>query len=103
MRPLATLRFVLLAPLALAAFVSTPTFAQPEIIIQQAPPPPRMAMVPVERPGYAWDRGHWRWEGRGYAWVPGHWQPVMRNARWRPGHWEAHGPNWYWREGHWSR
>ena len=39
MRPLAKLRFVLLAPLALAALVSTPTFAQTEIIIQQAPPP----------------------------------------------------------------
>ena len=36
MRPLAKLRFVLLAPLALAALVSTPTFAQTEIIIQQA-------------------------------------------------------------------
>ena len=103
MRPLATLRFALLAPLALAAFVSTPTFAQTEIIIQQAPPPPRVEMVPVERPGYAWDRGHWRWEGGGYGWVPGHWQPVMRHARWEPGHWEAHGPNWYWREGHWIR
>ena len=60
MRPLATLRFALLAPLALAAFVSTPVFAQTEIIIRQAPPPERVEMVPVERPGYAWDRGHWR-------------------------------------------
>ncbi|WLI09337.1 MULTISPECIES: YXWGXW repeat-containing protein [Pseudomonas] len=103
MSPLAKLRCALFAPLAFAAFVSTPAFAQTEVIIREAPPPQRVEMVPVERPGYAWDRGHWRWEGRGYAWVPGHWQPVMRNARWEPGHWEAHGPNWYWREGHWIR
>jgi len=103
MRALATLRLTVLVPLAFAAFVSTPTFAQTNIIIQQAPPPQRVEMIPAERPGYAWDPGHWRWEGRGYGWVPGHWQPVMRHGRWEPGHWEAHGPNWYWREGHWIR
>lgn len=102
-RPLAKLRYALLIPLALAALVSTPTFAQSEVIIREAPPPMRVEAVPVERPGYVWDRGHWRYEGRGYAWVPGHWQPVMRNARWEPGHWESRGPNWYWREGHWIR
>jgi hypothetical protein len=102
-RPLATLRYALLLPLALAALVSTPTFAQTEVIIRDAPPPMRVEAVPVERPGYVWDRGHWRYEGRGYVWVPGHWQPVMRNARWEPGHWESRGPNWFWIEGHWIR
>ena len=67
MRPLATLRFALLAPLALAAFVSTPVFAQTEIIIRQAQPPERAAMVPLARPGYARDRGHWRLDGAGYG------------------------------------
>ncbi len=103
MRALVTLRYALLVPLALAAFISPPTFAQGEIIIRQTPPPERVEVIPMARHGYAWDRGHWRWEGHGYAWVAGHWQPVMRNARWEPGHWEAHGPNWYWREGHWIR
>lgn len=102
-RALAKLRFALLIPLALAAVVSTPTFAQTEVIIRDAPPPMRVEAVPLDRPGYAWDRGHWRYDGRGYAWVPGHWQPVMRNARWEPGHWTSRGPNWYWIEGHWIR
>ena len=103
-RPLAKLRHaLLLIPLAFATLTSTPTFAQPEIMIREAPPPMRVEGIPMERPGYAWDRGHWRWEGRGYAWVPGHWQRVMRNARWEPGHWEPRGPNWRWVEGHWIR
>ena len=35
-RPLAKLRYALLIPLALAALVSTPTFAQTEVIIREA-------------------------------------------------------------------
>ncbi|ARB27177.1 YXWGXW repeat-containing protein [Pseudomonas tolaasii] len=101
MSSLAKLRYALLVPLAFTALVSTPGFAETEVIIRQAPPAERVEVIPAERPGYAWDRGHWRWEGGAYAWVPGHWQPVERNGRWEPGHWESRGPNWYWREGHW--
>lgn len=103
MSTLAQLRYALLVPLVFAAFVSTPTFAQTEVIIRQAPPVERVEVIPTGRPGYAWDRGHWGWQRGAYAWVPGHWQPVMRNARWQPGHWESRGPNWYWREGRWMR
>ncbi|MCU7647580.1 YXWGXW repeat-containing protein [Pseudomonas piscis] len=95
-------RFLLLVPLAFSALASSPSFAR-TVIIQQAPPPLRYEAAPGARPGYAWDRGHWRWHGRGYAWVPGHWQPVMRRGQWIPGHWQARGPNWYWIEGHWVR
>ncbi|MGC5702110.1 YXWGXW repeat-containing protein [Pseudomonas sp. NFXW11] len=101
-RSLLRLRTVLLIPLALGALASTPTYAQP-LIIQQAPPAVRYEPVPLARPGYAWDRGHWRWHRGGYAWVPGHWQPVMRRGQWVPGHWQARGPNWFWIEGHWVR
>lgn len=102
-RPLFKMRHLMLVPLAIAALASTPVFAQQEIIIQQAPPPMRVEMMPPGRPGYAWDQGNWRWDGRGYAWMPGHWQPVMHGARWKPGHWQARGPNWRWVEGHWVR
>lgn len=100
---LAKLRHVLIIPLALSSLLALPDLAQAEVIIREAPPPMRMEPVPVARPGYAWDRGHWRWAGRGYEWIPGHWQPVMRGARWEPGHWVARGPNWFWVEGHWVR
>ena len=47
-RPLAKLRYALLIPLALAALVSTPTFAQTEVIIREAPPPmpPACSLAP---------------------------------------------------------
>jgi WXXGXW repeat (2 copies) len=101
--PLVKLRHLLLVPLALAALSSTPVFAQTEVIIRQAPPPMRMEPAPGVRPGYAWDQGHWRWDGRGYAWEPGHWQPMRHHSRWMPGHWQARGPNWVWVEGRWVR
>jgi len=94
---------LLLVPVTLAALASAPAFAQQVVIVQQAPPPMRMEVMPSPRPGYVWDQGHWRWEGRGYVWMPGHWQPVRYGAHWRPGHWQARGPNWYWVEGHWAR
>ncbi|MFJ3486093.1 YXWGXW repeat-containing protein [Pseudomonas sp. NPDC090202] len=102
-RSLAKIRYALIIPLALAALAGTPTFAQADVIIRQAPPPMRMEPMPGPRHGYAWDRGHWRWDGRGYVWAPGHWQRVRRNAQWQPGHWESRGPNWYWIEGRWVR
>lgn len=102
-RALLTLRHLLLVPLTLAALAATPVFAQSTVFINQAPPPMRMERVPMARPGYVWDQGHWRWAGRGYAWVPGHWQPMMRGGYWRPGHWQARGPNWRWVDGHWAR
>ncbi|MCE4056402.1 YXWGXW repeat-containing protein [Pseudomonas sp. Au-Pse12] len=101
-RSLLRLRSLLLIPLALGALASTPADAQP-LIIQQAPPAMRYEPMPGARPGYAWDRGNWRWRGNGYVWVPGHWQPVMHRGHWMPGHWQAHGPHWYWVEGRWVR
>ncbi|MHA3735762.1 YXWGXW repeat-containing protein [Pseudomonas sp. Eth.TT006] len=94
---------LLLVPMTLAALASAPVFAEQVVIVQQAPPPMRVEVMPGPRPGYVWDQGHWRWEGRGYVWLPGHWQPVRYGAHWKPGHWQARGPNWYWIEGHWAR
>jgi hypothetical protein len=101
-RSLAKLRYALLIPVALATLASAPVYAR-EIIIREAPPPMRMEPVPGARPGYAWDQGHWRWDGRAYVWAPGHWQRMRPNAHWQPGHWVARGPNWYWIEGRWVR
>ncbi|RFP93325.1 hypothetical protein D0N73_26885, partial [Pseudomonas fluorescens] len=62
MRTLAQLRYALLIPLAFAALSVPRPFAQTEVIIRQAPPAERVEVIPAERPGYAWDRGHWKWQ-----------------------------------------
>jgi hypothetical protein len=103
---LAKLRYALIIPVAATALASAlgsaPVFAR-EYMQQPPPPPMREERVPMDRHGYAWDRGHWKWDGREYAWFPGHWQQMRGPGRWEPGHWEARGPQWFWVEGHWLR
>jgi hypothetical protein len=71
-----------------------------------APPPPRYEAVPPPRgQRFAWEPGHWHWNGMRYVWIAGHyverragwshyveghwvWRPAMRRWEWMPGHWE---------------
>lgn len=76
--------------------------AQVVVIAPNAPPPVRYEAVPVARPGFVWDQGHWRWEHGHYVWIGGHWQRERVGYHWVPGHWVAHGPNYRWVEGHWA-
>ena len=41
---------LLLVPMTLAALASAPVFAQQVVIVQQAPPPMRMEVMPGARP-----------------------------------------------------
>lgn len=46
-------------------------------IVEPARPPepaPRVeSPPPAPAQGYAWRKGHYRWEGNQWVWVPGHW------------------------------
>lgn len=87
---------------AVLALASVSAFAQPVIIAPNAPPPPRVEVVPPARPGYVWNPGHWHWAHGTYVWAPGRWHPARAGYRWVPGHWVAHGPNWRWIPAHWA-
>ena len=53
-------------------------------------------------PGYVWQPGYYRWNGRDYVWVAGRYERAPRaRARWQPGHWEHARGGWYWVEGRW--
>ncbi|WP_027817435.1 YXWGXW repeat-containing protein [Paraburkholderia bannensis] len=83
--------------------VAAPAFAEIVVVEPSAPPPvERVEVVPAPRVGYAWDKGHWRWDHGRYVWIAGHWQAERVGYHWVPGHWIAHGPNWHWVEGHWA-
>ncbi|MDE2289821.1 MAG: YXWGXW repeat-containing protein [Burkholderiales bacterium] len=86
-----------------ALLLGSAVFAQAVIVAPVAPPPPRVEMVPAPRPGYVWQRGHWRWAQGRYIWVPGHWRLRHAGFHWVPGHWVHRGPYWRWIEGHWAR
>ncbi|MCP3710179.1 hypothetical protein M3I54_24970 [Paraburkholderia sp. CNPSo 3274] len=37
-------------------------------------PAPRVETPPpAPAQGYAWAKGHYRWEGNQWVWIPGHW------------------------------
>jgi hypothetical protein len=86
----------------IASLAVSAAFAQAVIVAPYGPPPPRAEVMPGARPGYVWDKGHWRWDHGQYVWIPGHWQPVRVGYHWVPGHWVQRGPNWHWVEGHWA-
>lgn len=61
----------LLAVAALAG--SDSAFAQVAVVVgERAMPAPRVEVVPVARPGYAWVPGHWVWARGGWVWIKGH-------------------------------
>lgn len=86
-----------------AAALFAATSARAEDREPEAPPPLRYEAVPGPRPGYLWEPGHWRWDGRGYAWIGGHLiAPRPHYAHFVHGHWARRGPRWFWVEPHWE-
>ena len=77
--------------------------AQVGIHIRVAPPPPRREVPPPPpHPGWVWQSGYHRWDGRSYVWVPGTYAaPPRARARWVPGHWAHRRGEYVWIEGHW--
>lgn len=101
--------FPLLALLALPAFVACgPVYleGQGSVVVEEAPPPPRIEVVPSPPgPESFWVPGRWAWRVgvKRYAWVPGHYRVIRHphHSSWVPGHWQ-HGPRgWFWIQGHW--
>jgi hypothetical protein len=83
---------VYVAPADGAVVVQPPPAAQVETI----PPPPAPS-------GYAWQPGHWHWNGAQYVWRPGRYELMPAGATaWIPAHWEARGGQWVFKPGHWS-
>jgi len=86
-------RRVMPPPPAPVAYIPRPPPAE-VVEVMPAPPDPR--------PIWAWQKGHWRWDGREYVWYPGHWVERPRHvAEWVPPHWEPHANGWFMIEGHW--
>ena len=46
--------------------VERPRPPPPPIIVERPPPPPR------EHPYWAWQPGHWHWDGYRWVWLRGH-------------------------------
>jgi hypothetical protein len=68
------------------------------------PPPPSPRIEPiVQRPGYVWTPGYWRWVGNRYVWVGGASVRAREGWVWIPHRW-VEGPHGerHLEEGHWQ-
>jgi hypothetical protein len=97
-------RKLLLATLWLAAAASmAPSVSSAAVlIIEQAPPAPRVEVIPGPRAGFVWAPGYWAWRGREHVWVTGHWVRERRGYHWVPDAWAADGPRYRFIRGHWE-
>ena len=74
-----------------------------DIILDVAPPPARVEVVPAARVGHVWVPGFWEWRGREHIWVAGHWVRERRGYVYKPARWEQVNGRWYYRPEVWVR
>lgn len=100
-------RFLFAAALTLAGLAALPAHAGPQvdfqIVIGNAPPPPRYEVIPVARPGHVWVPGYWAWSGHRHTWVAGHWQRVRAGHHYRAPQWRRVHNGWHFDRGGWER
>jgi hypothetical protein len=94
---------ILVAALALGA-ISIPIVSEARtVIVEVAPPPARVEVVPAPRVGYVWAPGYWNWNGHRHVWVGGRWVGERHGYHWEAHHWEEREGHWHFREGGWRR
>ena len=73
------------------------------IVVEAAPPPERVEVVPGPRVGYVWAPGYWGWDRGRHVWVRGHWVRERRGYHWVPHRWQEREKRWHFETGHWDR
>jgi len=95
-------RSLLLSLILVGGFSSASALAR-GVIIEIAPPPDRVEVVPVQRRGYTWAPGYWRWQRGQHVWVSGHTMRVRAGYAWTPDRWNDVGKRHEFKAGHWTR
>jgi len=94
---------ILVAALALGA-ISVPIVSEARtVIVEVAPPPARVEVVPAARVGYVWAPGYWNWNGHRHVWVGGRWVGERHGYHWEAHHWDEREGRWHFHEGGWRR
>jgi hypothetical protein len=75
----------------------------PDVVVEHAPPPPRIDVRPPQPKGAVWIPGYWQWTGHRHVWVSGRWSAPKTGMRWQPDHWERQGNRYHLVRGHWAR
>ena len=95
---------ILVAALALGA-IGVPIVSEAKtIIIEVAPPPARVEVVPAPRKGYVWAPGYWEWRGHKHMWHDGYWVRERHGHHWQPDRWvDRGGGRWEYERGRYER
>ena len=97
-----SLRSILLSLVVVGGISSGSALAR-TIIVEIAPPPARVEVVPEVRHGYTWAPGYWSWNRDRHVWVNGHYMRTRTGYAWAPDSWhEADGRHEF-RPGRWTR
>ena len=94
---------IVVAALALGAIAIPVVSEAKTIIVEVAPPPARVEVVPAARAGYVWAPGYWRWSGHKHVWVNGSWVHERHGYHYAPHAWVEHEGRWRFEEGGWRR
>ena len=90
---------IVIAALALGA-ISVPVVSEARtIVVEVAPPPARVEVVPAPRRGYVWAPGYWDWRGRKHVWRSGYWVRERRGYHYAPSRWNDRGGRWEFENG----
>ena len=80
-----------------------PTTNTSAIVINVAPPPPRVEnLTPAPSPNHVWIGGYWRWNNGEHVWVSGHWEVRRDGYFYAPAHWYRSGNTWTFSGGFWQ-
>ncbi len=93
----------IIAVIFAASLGSVATLASAAIIMQVAPPPPRVEIVPAHRPGYVWVDGHWGWRNHQHQWVQGKWIRNRQGYYYNQPVWVERDDRWHYQSGNWRR
>ena len=71
------------------------------IIVKRPNRPHYINKPTLNRRGYLWISGYWRWAGLTYVWTNGFWERERHGFHWHDGYWEETPHGFYWIEGYW--
>ena len=97
------IRNLLLSASLAAGIFAAPAYAQLNLSINVAPPPPQYEVVPTIAPGYVWAPGYWGWSGNRHVWIRGRTIVQRQGYNWEPDRWEQRNGGYYRDVGHWQR
>ena len=93
----------MLLSLVIAGGISSGSALARTVVIEIAPPPARVEVVPVMRHGYTWAPGYWSWQRGQHVWVGGHTIRARNGYQWSPDRWNDVDGRHEFQRGRWTR